>query len=145
MAVGRRDEARPRKVIKARLHTNRDDHAGAGGVGGARDRAREGIANELQEPAAPFEDLHNCREARGVQIVEACQQGRGAPDKQATLGGPAQDLNGLQYRAYGERVVVGEKAPRGHELQVRSDRTATEKSVEGCQYLAQLLILNVKG
>src|SRR5919199_168251 len=116
--VGRRHEARARQVVEARLGAYGDDYAR-----GVRDRADERVTDQFEEPAAALEDLHDRREARRVEVIEATQEGRGAPDKEPALGGLPQDLDGFKDRAHGEGIVVGKEAPGGGELQVRADRT----------------------
>src|SRR5215212_7677465 len=80
--VSRGHEACARQIIVARLGADADEHSG-----GVRNRALQSITDELEQPTAPLEDLHDNGQVRRPQTIE---EGRGALNEQATLRSTAQ-------------------------------------------------------
>src|ERR671921_1389844 len=137
VAVGRRNQARAHQVVESVLGAYQDDNARAGDR-----RPLESVAHQPEKPAPARKYLHDRREALGVEVVQARQQGRGAAHEHPAVGGPPKDLDGFEYRPDDERVVVREHLPRGgSQLQIAADRPAAEPGVEGREDLAQLVPL----
>src|SRR3712207_9061282 len=107
VAVGRGDEARTHEVVEGVLSPDGDDDTRAG------DRALQGVTHQVQEPATTLEDPNDRGEARGVELVQTGEQGRGAADEHPTLSSPPQHLDSLEHRLDDEWVVVGKRLASG--------------------------------